>query len=180
MIGSGGRSSGWRDGPPQRARAPRDAALPGGDLARARRYSTLAGAARERAAAHEEAVRHIANALAALDLEAAADEAAAVSAAHRAGRRRRAGQAGRGGRPDPARRGGAGGADGAPEELARAAIAYGGTTVWLRAGDDADLVPFLERALAARAGTTTRCGSGPGRPRGCAARRAGRDSPNDD
>ena len=40
---------------------------------------------------------------------------------------------------------------GLADELARAAIAYGGTAIWLRAGDDADLIPFLERALQARA-----------------------------
>src|SRR6185503_73126 len=34
-------------------------------------------------------------------------------------------------------------------ELARAALGYGGRTVWQRAGDDHRLVPLLEEALAA-------------------------------
>ena len=36
-----------------------------------------------------------------------------------------------------------------PVELARAALGYGGRTVWQRAGDDHRLVPLLEEALAA-------------------------------
>ena len=36
-----------------------------------------------------------------------------------------------------------------PETFARAALGYGGTTGWQRAGDDTRLVPLLEEALAA-------------------------------
>ena len=38
---------------------------------------------------------------------------------------------------------------GSVDDLARAAIGYGGRFVWRRAGDDRELIPLLERALAA-------------------------------
>jgi DNA-binding SARP family transcriptional activator/tetratricopeptide (TPR) repeat protein len=40
---------------------------------------------------------------------------------------------------------------GLPREVARAAVGYGGRTVWARAGDDDQLVPLLEEGLAALA-----------------------------
>ncbi len=127
-------------------------ALPGGDDERARRYSSLAGARASAASAHEEAVRHHANALAALDLDVEADSVVRCQVLIDLGAaQRRAGLASASARSliaagELAQR------LGRSEELARAAIAYGGTVIWLRAGADAELIPFLERALAARVG----------------------------
>jgi hypothetical protein len=126
------------------------AALPGGDSVRARELSVVAGERAITAAAHEEAARHFENALAALALEPHPDEATrcrlliALGAAQRRAGHPEAGAtllaAG-----DVAER------MGLRDELAGAAMAYGGTAIWLRAGDDTDLIPLLERALRVRA-----------------------------
>ena len=126
------------------------AALPGGDSTRARELSVVSGERAAAAAAHEEAARHFGNALAALALDPSPDEAIRCRLLIELGAaQRRAGQpearvtllaAG-----DIAER------MGLHDGLAQAALAYGGTAFWLRAGDDADRIPFLERALAARA-----------------------------
>ena len=127
-------------------------ALPGGDSERARRFSSLAGRHASASAAHEEAVRHHANALATLERDPGADDALRCRLLIDLGAaQRRAGQA------DVAARtllaaGAIAERMELSDELARAAIAYGGTMAWLRAGLDQDLVPFLERALAARTG----------------------------
>ena len=126
-------------------------AAPGGDVERAIRYSRLAGLRATATAAHEEAVRHHRNALTALDLDRNATDADRCrllidlgEAQFRAGLvearvtiRQAADLADRLGMPD---------------ELARAAIAYGGRFVWARSGADPFLVPLLERALAMRKG----------------------------
>jgi hypothetical protein len=126
-------------------------AAPGGDVERAVRYSRLAGLRATATAAHEEAVRHHRNALAALELDRTASDADRCrllidlgEAEFRAGlveARRTLIQA-------------ANLADrlSMPDELARAAVAYGGRFMWGRAGADKLLVPLLERALQARPG----------------------------
>jgi tetratricopeptide (TPR) repeat protein len=124
-------------------------AAPGGDVERAVRYSRMAGHRATLSAAHEEAVKHHRTALAALDLDRSADErercrilidlgeaqSRAGSADARTTLRDAASLAERLGLPD---------------ELARAAIAYGGRFMWSRAGADPYLVPLLERALEMR------------------------------
>ena len=119
-------------------------AAAGGDPAKAIAYSELAAARASQLYAHEEAERHlrIALALTTDDIErcglllalgeadtAAGDQAEARTAFLRAA--------------DLARR------LGLADELARAAIGYGGRFAWLRAGDDERIVPLLEQALAA-------------------------------
>ena len=119
-------------------------AAAGGDPAKAIAYSGLAAARASQLYAHEEAERHLRVALALTtdDVErcglllalgeaatAAGDQAEARTAFLRAA--------------DLARR------LGLADELARAAIGYGGRFAWLRAGDDERIVPLLEQALAA-------------------------------
>ncbi len=125
-------------------------ALPGGDSERARRYSSLAGRRASASAAHEEAVRHHGNALATLDRDPGVDDPVRCRLLIDLGAaERRAGQAEVASRTLLAAGTLAEGL-GLADELGRAAVAYGGTVTWLRAGRDRDLVPFLERALAAR------------------------------
>lgn len=124
-------------------------AAPGGDTERAARYSRLAGQRATQSAAHEEAVRHFQNALAALELDRAAPEG------ERCRRLIDLGEAqSRAGIPNAPRtiREAAALAErlDLPDELARAAVAYGGRFMWARAGSDPYLVPLLERALRAR------------------------------
>ena len=126
-------------------------AAPGGDVERAVRYSRLAGLRATATAAHEEAVRHHRNALAALELDRSATDADRCrllidlgEAEFRAGlveARTTLSQA-----ANLAER------LNMPDELARAAVAYGGRFMWGRAGADKFLVPLLERALHARPG----------------------------
>jgi hypothetical protein len=126
-------------------------AAPGGDVARAVRYSTLAGHRASASAAHEEAVRHHRNALAALELDRTADEATRCRILLALGESER-----RAGLPEAQTRllrtGDMAEHLGLTEELARAAIAYGGPFMWERPGPDRELIPFLTRALAAREG----------------------------
>ncbi|MET0772948.1 MAG: hypothetical protein ABWZ82_07680, partial [Candidatus Limnocylindrales bacterium] len=124
---------------------------PGGDSVRARELSVVSGERATAAAAHEEAARHFGNALAALALEPDPDEATRCRLLIQLGAAQR-----RAGQPEARSTLLAAGAIaeqmGLRDELAHAAIAYGGTAFWLRAGDDADRIPFLERALEARSG----------------------------
>jgi tetratricopeptide (TPR) repeat protein len=127
-------------------------AAPGGDVERAVRYSRLAGLRATATAAHEEAVRHHRNALTALDLDRSATDADRCRLLIDLGEAQF-----RAGLPEarPTLRQAASLAEqlDMPDELARAAIAYGGRFVWNRAGADPMLVPLLERALAMRPST---------------------------
>lgn len=120
-------------------------AAPGGDSARAVHYARGAAARATRLHAHEEAARLYRLALAIpgrRDIERcrllgdlgdaaslAGDQSTAREAFWQAARIAEEG--------------------GFVEELARAAVGYGGGLVWLRAGDDDRVIPLLERALAA-------------------------------
>jgi hypothetical protein len=126
-------------------------AAPGGDVSRAVRYSTLAGHRASVSAAHEEAVRHHRNALAALELDRSADEATRCRLLLSLGEAER-----RAGMPQARATlmevGAQAARLGLSEELARAAVAYGGPFLFARPGPDRDLIPFLTKALAAREG----------------------------
>ena len=113
------------------------------------RYGARAG---DRAAAqlgHEEAARHYASALHLLETTASGDAGevcelllSLAEVLSRAGEESEAKEAFRRAAAIAER-------SGQPEQLARAALGYGGRFVWARAGSDAFLVPLYERALAA-------------------------------
>ena len=124
-------------------------ALPRGDIARAIAYAQRAGDHAIALLAYEEAARHYALALRALDLEtgAVAEKRAAVLVSL-GDARARAGD-------EPGAREAflqawaiAAGA-GLPVLQAQAALGYGGRMVWSRAYDDVHLIPLLEGALQA-------------------------------
>ena len=126
-------------------------ATPGGDVDKAIEYARHAG---DRAAvllAYEEAARLYEMALQAVELSSSPDEPTRCELLIALGHARA-----RGGEPswketfvraaDLAR------ALNAPEQLARAALGYGGRFVWFRAGNDRQLIPLLEDALEALPG----------------------------
>jgi tetratricopeptide (TPR) repeat protein len=121
------------------------AAAPLGGAAHAIDYSRRAARRATEAAAHEEAVRHLRNAL-----EFATDpDPARVALLIELGDA--ATRAGDGDTARAAHLEAAGIAEklGLVDDFARAAIGYGGRFVWVRAGSDRALVPLLERALEA-------------------------------
>jgi DNA-binding SARP family transcriptional activator/tetratricopeptide (TPR) repeat protein len=121
----------------------------GGEVEKAIGYARRAGDVASASLAYEEAARLYEMGLHALELEPAADEQLRCELLLGLGDAQA-----RGGDLLPARTTFARAADlalrlNAPEQLARAALGYGGRFVWFRAGNDPRLVPLLERALAA-------------------------------
>ncbi len=123
-------------------------AAPGGDIERAVRYSILAGQRASASAAHEEALRHFRNALAATELDPGSNEPLRCRILLDVGEVQM-----RAGLPEARETlleaGVIAEQTGLATELARAALAYGGLFVWSRAGRDRQLIPLLRRALAA-------------------------------
>ena len=124
-------------------------AMPGGDVDRAVDYSRRAGDRATRLLAYEEAARLYRMALQALELETESDEStrcelllALGDAVWRGGDQER-------GRETLLRAADVARRSGSPEQLARAAILYGGRFLWLRAAGDRHLIPLLEDALSA-------------------------------
>jgi tetratricopeptide (TPR) repeat protein len=124
-------------------------AAPGGDIDRAIDYARRAG---DRAAAlygYEDAVRLYRMSLEALDFREAGDDTARSDLLVRLGEAlARAGDEAAAkatflAAAEIARRAGQ------PDQLARAALGYGGRYLWVRAGGDPHVVPLLEDALAA-------------------------------
>jgi tetratricopeptide (TPR) repeat protein len=125
------------------------AAAPAGEVATAVTYASRAAQQAARLLAFEEAARLYRMALEALDLGAAADESTrcdlllSLGDAEARGGDLPAAQETFLGAAALARRAQA------PEQLARAALGYGGRWIWFRAGKDKRLIPLLEEALAA-------------------------------
>ena len=115
-------------------------AAPGGDIERAVRYSILAGQRARVSAAHEEALRHFRNALAATELDPGADESLRCRILLDVGEVQM-----RAGLPEARETlleaGAIAERRGLSTELARAALAYGGLFVWSRAGRDLEADP---------------------------------------
>jgi DNA-binding SARP family transcriptional activator len=124
-------------------------AAPGGDIDKAIEYARGAGEQAAALLAYEEAARLYRMALDALELKAPPDEVTRCELLLALGE-----AAARGGDLPAAKEIFVRAADlarrlGAPEQLARAALGYGGRWVWFRAGKDRRLIPLLEDALAA-------------------------------
>ena len=124
-------------------------AAPGGDLDKAIDYARRAGGRAAELLAYEEAARLYRMALDALELKAPIDEAARCELLLALGDAQDRGGDLLGARETFARAGDVARRLGAPEQLARAALGYGGRFVWFRAGKDQRLVPLLEDALEA-------------------------------
>jgi tetratricopeptide (TPR) repeat protein len=123
-------------------------AAPAGDVDRAIEYARRAGDQAAELLAYEEAVRLYRMALEALALRPAADEATRCELLLALGDAEA-----RGGDVPAAQQTFLEAARlaselGAPEELARSALGYGGRWIWFRAGKDSHLIPLLEDALA--------------------------------
>jgi predicted ATPase/DNA-binding SARP family transcriptional activator len=124
-------------------------AAPGGDVERAVDYARRAGEQAVRLLAFEEAARLYGLALEALELTQPVDAALRGELLLGLGEA----QARAGDEPAAAqtflRAAEIARSAGLPEQLARAALGYGGRFVWVVAGIDDDVVPLLEQALAA-------------------------------
>jgi DNA-binding SARP family transcriptional activator len=124
-------------------------AAPGGDVDKAIGYARRAGRQAAALLAYEEAARLYRMGLEALELKAPADERSRCDLLIALGD-----AVARGGDLPAAKEIFVRAADlarrlGAPEQLARAALGYGGRWVWFRAGKDRRLIPLLEDALEA-------------------------------
>jgi DNA-binding SARP family transcriptional activator/tetratricopeptide (TPR) repeat protein len=124
-------------------------AAPGGDVDKAVEYATGAGDQAASVLAYEEAARLYEMALEALEMKPAADEPRRCELLLALG-----GAQARGGDLPKAKETFIRAANvarslEAPEQLARAALGYGGRWVWFRAGKDRRLIPLLESALEA-------------------------------
>jgi DNA-binding SARP family transcriptional activator len=124
-------------------------AAPGGDVDKAIDYARRAGDRAAAALAYEEAARLYGMALDALELKAPVDEAARCELLLALGDAQDRGGDLLSARETFARAGDVARRLNAPEQLARAALGYGGRFVWFRAGKDRRLVPLLEDALEA-------------------------------
>jgi DNA-binding SARP family transcriptional activator len=124
-------------------------AAPGGDVDKAMEYAKRAGDQAASVLAYEEAARLYEMGLEALGLKSVGDESTRCELLLALGDAQA-----RGGDMPTAKETFAAAADlarglEAPEQLARAALAYGGWFVWFRAGEDRRLIPLLEDALRA-------------------------------
>jgi DNA-binding SARP family transcriptional activator/tetratricopeptide (TPR) repeat protein len=122
---------------------------PGGDVDKTIEYTRRAGDLAVAVLAYEEAVRHYEMALRALDRRASRDNAETGSVLLALGdAQARAGDT-PGSKESFRKAADLPGASNRPEQLARAALGYGGRIIWEVFRDDDYLVPLLERALAA-------------------------------
>jgi DNA-binding SARP family transcriptional activator len=121
----------------------------GGDVEKAIDYARRAGDGASASLAYEEAARLYEMALRALELRAGSDEQMRCELLIALGDAQARGGDLLSARPTFARAANIALGLDAPEQLARAALGYGGRFIWFRAGNDPRLVPLLEQALAA-------------------------------
>jgi tetratricopeptide (TPR) repeat protein len=124
-------------------------AAPGGDVEKAIEYARSAGNQAAALLAYEEAARLYRMGLDALELEKPSDEMTRCELLLALGDAQDRGGDLLSARETFARAGDIARRLSAPEQLARAALGYGGRFVWFRAGRDRRLVPLLEDALRA-------------------------------
>jgi DNA-binding SARP family transcriptional activator len=124
-------------------------AAPGGDVDKAIEYARRAGDQAAALLAYEEAGRLYQMGLEALELQMPADEGTRCELLLALGDAEARGGDAPAAKETFVRAGELARSLGAPEQLARAALGYGGRWVWFRAGRDRRLIPLLEDALAA-------------------------------
>ncbi len=130
-------------------------AAPGGDAGRAVDYARRAGHRAIQLLAYEEAVRLLEMALQALALGREADEGVRLDLLLDLGDAKARAGDGTGARQTFLDAATLAGRIGAADELARAALGYGGRFVWARKGSDPHLIPLLRQALSALGNTET-------------------------